>query len=168
MNIYVHLIWPLLLVAPISSVAGAMAVDPSQFIYYAATADDPIDDIHQSLRHAEANIKKSNPLRGEITRAVFSHGIDGYEPVDELISISVQNHKVYFFTDQKNMKGETIIHRWEYKNTIKATVEFPITADRYRVHSSKVLLPNDTGEWQVVVTNQDGQVLARNKITVVP
>jgi len=168
MNHHFHLLGLLLIATPIITNAGAMAVDPSQAIYYAATSNDSIDEIKQSIKHVEASISKSNPVRGEITRAVFSHGIDGYEPVDELISISVKHHKVYFFTDLKDMKGETIIHRWEYNNVVKASVEFNVNANRYRVHSSKIILPKETGVWSVVVTNQDGQVLARNKITVVP
>ena len=139
-----------------------------------ATANDApqdsqtLDEIKQALKHVESNLSNKNPIQGEIARAVFTHEIDGYDPIDEIVSISVKHHKVYFFTDLKDMKGEKIFHRWEYNNVVKANVEFDVKADRYRVHSSKNILPNETGEWTVVVTNQDGQVLSRQKITVVP
>jgi len=153
---------------PVGAQGGAMAADPNGIYVSESPPIETLQEIQQSLKHAEDSISESNPIRGEITRAIFTHEIDGYEPVDEIISISVKNRKVYFFTDLKDMKGEKIIHRWEYKNSIKATVEFDVNADRYRIHSSKNILPNETGEWTVVVTNGNGQVLSRNKITVVP
>jgi len=133
-----------------------------------ASPNDALNELQQSLKNVETDIAESNPLRGKITRAVFTHAIDGYDPVDEIISISVKNRKVYFFTDLQGMKGEKIVHRWEFNNVVKASVEFEIAAERYRIHSSKIILPDEVGEWSVVVTNKNGQVLARNKITVVP
>jgi len=154
---------------PAGVFAGAMAVDPNMTADASETnTEQTLNDLQKSLQHAEKDLVENNPIRGEITRALFTHDIDGFEPVDEIITLSVKNHKVYFFTDLKNMKGEKIIHRWEFNNTVKASVEFTVTADRYRIHSSKNILPSETGEWSVVVTNKNGQVLTRHKITVVP
>lgn len=104
---------------------------------------------------------------GEVARAQFSTAIENREPVDEVAELSNAHNKVYFFTDLRNLDGQTVSHQWEYEGEIMADVSFDVAGPRWRVWSSKQLLPGWTGDWTVAVVDESGTTLARESFRYV-
>lgn len=100
-----------------------------------------------------------------IARSTFTTAIDNREPVDEVTAIDTDTQKVYYFTDIRGLNGQTITHRWEQNGEVQATVNFNVGGDRWRVWSSKNMKPELTGEWQVLVVDEAGNVLAQNSFS---
>jgi len=102
---------------------------------------------------------------GEVARAVFTTGIKDREPVDQVTTLSTDKDKIYFFTEIRNMSGHIIKHRWEYNGKTMAEVEFGVGGPRWRVWSTKSLLPQWTGEWKVSVVDEAGKVLSESSFS---
>lgn len=92
-----------------------------------------------------------------VARAIFTSKIIDHEPVDELNSVPATQSRIYFFSDLRGLEGQIISHRWEYRDKVMAEVKFQVGGPRWRVYSSKNLLPEWTGEWTVVVTDASGK-----------
>ena len=99
-----------------------------------------------------------------VSRAQFTTAILDREPTDELTAISPGTDKVFFFTELRNMEGTTVTHRWSLNGTVMAAVTFRVRASRWRVHSSKNLLPEWRGEWVVDVVDETGKVFDTRRI----
>ncbi len=97
-----------------------------------------------------------------VARSAFTSAIDNREPVDELTTLNTDTDKVYYFTELQGLKGQVISHRWEQNGEVQATVNFNVGGDRWRIWSSKNLQPEFSGEWQVMVVDEAGNVLAQN------
>ncbi|MGE3481104.1 MAG: DUF2914 domain-containing protein [Gammaproteobacteria bacterium] len=96
----------------------------------------------------------------EVTRAQFATAIDAREPVDDLTEASAANtNKVYFFTELRDLEGQTVTHRWTHNGNTLAEVSFTPGSARWRVWSSKELLPEWTGTWTVAVVDAGGNML---------
>ncbi len=102
-------------------------------------------------------------LPPNIVRAQLTNGIKNREPIDRadnIISTSNQEFKrLFYFTEFRNMKGQKIIHRWEHEGRIEAEIKFNVDGNRWRVYSSKNLIPSMEGEWKIIITNATGKVL---------
>ncbi len=95
----------------------------------------------------------------EVGRAQFTTGVENREPVDEVTTLDTRHGKIYFFSEIRNGQGQTVIHRWLYRGDVMAEVSFDIGGPRWRVWSSKTLLPAWTGTWTVQVVDSNGDVL---------
>lgn len=97
-----------------------------------------------------------------IARAQFATDVIDREPIDNIgNTIKVEYgeiQRVYFFTDLRGMTGSHVIHRWKLDGIEQADVDFDIGGDRWRVWSSKRLMPGFDGTWSVDIV-QDGQVI---------
>lgn len=102
--------------------------------------------------------------RGSVVRSVFSTEVVDREPVDKLNGSKTNVDHVYFFTELRDMSGQTAIHRWEHNGKVAAEVKFNVRGPRWRVWSSKTFSPNATGEWKVSVLNGAGEVIAEDMI----
>ncbi|MCK5276008.1 MAG: DUF2914 domain-containing protein [Alphaproteobacteria bacterium] len=94
-----------------------------------------------------------------VSRAQFTSSILDREPTDELSAIGPDADKVFFFTELRHMDGTTVTHRWSLNGTVMAEVSFNVRASRWRVHSSKTLLPEWRGDWVVDVVDETGAVV---------
>lgn len=94
-----------------------------------------------------------------VSRAQFTTAVLDREPTDELSAISPSTEKVFFFTELRNMDGTNIIHRWSLNGSVMAEVSFNVRASRWRVYSSKTLLPEWRGDWVVDVVDENGVVV---------
>jgi hypothetical protein len=99
---------------------------------------------------------------GTVARAQFSTDVVDREPVDAIgPTVKVEYggiQRVYFFTDLRDMSGSQVIHRWKLDGEDQADIGFDIGGDRWRVWSSKRLMPGFDGKWSVEIV-QDGQVI---------
>ena len=106
--------------------------------------------------------------RGEVARAAFATAIEDREPVDKVEKLPADRQKVYFFTELRDMAGQTVTHRWEHDGKVQAEVKFNVRGPRWRVWSSKNLPTDATGEWKVSVVNGNGEVIAEDVVNITP
>ncbi|MFN3786265.1 MAG: DUF2914 domain-containing protein, partial [Thiothrix sp.] len=102
-----------------------------------------------------------------VSRSAFTTSINAREPVDQLARISA-GQPVHYFTELSGLQGHVVTHRWEKDGTFQLCIQFPIGADRWRVHSSKNITSDSPGTWTVSVQNDDGTVLKQDTLIVDP
>ncbi len=95
----------------------------------------------------------------EVSRAQFTTGVENREPVDKVTTLDTRHGKIYFFSEIRNGQGQAVTHRWLYRGDVMAEVPFDIGGPRWRIWSSKTLLPAWTGTWTVQVVDSNGEVL---------
>ncbi len=99
---------------------------------------------------------QESPLgKGKVSRSTFTTAVVAREPVDEVVVLDNGSTEIYFFTELKFLQGRTIVHRWEYDGVLQAEVAFKVGGPRWRVYSKKTLMPHQTGDWTVVVRDQE-------------
>ncbi|HEY3486869.1 MAG TPA: DUF2914 domain-containing protein [Gammaproteobacteria bacterium] len=117
-----------------------------------AATDDDVLQVPESA---------TEPLaQGSVSRASFTTGIQDREPVDELADATTVHDKIYFFTELKDLDGQTVQHRWRYMGETVAEIDFNVGGSRWRVWSHKTLQPDKLGTWTVEVINGSGKVIA--------
>ncbi len=103
-------------------------------------------------------------LEGSVARWAFTSAIQDREPTDQLTETTTGNGTVYFFTELKDLDGQTVKHRWLYQGHVVAEVAFNVAGSRWRVWSSKNLQPEQLGTWTVEVVNGSGKVIASGNL----
>ena len=109
--------------------------------------------------------EQSGFSRGSVIRSAFTRDIEEREPTEDLQQLTNENGQVKFFTELRDMSGQTATHRWEYEGKIVAEVAFDVKGPRWRVWSSKSLTPQWTGDWKVSVINGAGEVISEKKLS---
>ena len=111
------------------------------------------------------NLRSSEQVSGTVARSALTSEVQEREPVDRLDRVTGQHDELVYFTELRGMSGQTAKHRWEHNGKIMAEVEFDIKGPRWRVWSSKKLLPEWTGAWTISVINDAGEVIAQQGFT---
>lgn len=109
--------------------------------------------------------EKSGFSRGSVVRSAFTTEITEREPTENLQNLTNEKGQVKFFTELRDMSGQTAVHRWEYEGKVVAEVEFNVKGPRWRVWSSKSLAPQWTGDWKVSVVNGAGEVISEKNLS---
>lgn len=118
-----------------------------------------------AICHAEENSLESPAAQpanevGTVARAVFTSQIIDREPVDSLSKFYNKTNRIYFFTDLRGLAGQIVTHKWEHDGQVMAEIKFKVgSGSRWRVYSSKNLLPTWTGQWTVSVIDENGEPL---------
>lgn len=128
-------------------VASNVAAEPSAQIGTPATAERPT---------------VSAPM---VARAQFTSGVQDHEPIDNLSEIPSSAARVYFFTDVRNLAGQTIVHRWERNGTTLQEIPLMVGGNRWRTYSYRVLDATFGGEWKASVVDATGGTLAASTLT---
>jgi len=98
---------------------------------------------------------------GEVSRAVFTIGIDNREPVLNVSSISSESYtSISFFTELNDLDGQNITHQWTFNDKVMFEKAFAVKGARWRVWTSKTLIPSWTGLWTVNVLDDDRSILS--------
>ena len=95
----------------------------------------------------------------QVARAVFALDMQGREPQQVVTQLDTSAEKVFFFTELVGLEGRTITHRWEHDGQVVAEIPFAVSAQRWRVYSSKRLPPGSQGRWTVSVIDDSGKAL---------
>jgi hypothetical protein len=74
--------------------------------------------------------------------------------------VPASEERVLFFTELRDMAGQSVKHRWTHKGEQVAEVSFDVGGPRWRVWSSKTMMPEWQGEWTVQVVDAAGEVVA--------
>lgn len=102
----------------------------------------------------------------DVARHQFSSAIENREPVDALTD-AMNVSPLFYFTELMNFEGTVVTHRWYFNGNQMADVTFNVGGPRWRVYSSKQLLPEWDGEWVVEVLDEAGTVVATDTINIV-
>ncbi|MBL7003069.1 MAG: DUF2914 domain-containing protein [Gammaproteobacteria bacterium] len=105
---------------------------------------------------------------GEVNRAQFTTTIDNREPVDSLVSVPTDMKKVSFFTELLNFTDQKITHQWVYNDKEMYRLGFNVKGPRWRVWSSKRLLPKFHGSWTVNILNANDEVIDSKSFVYFP
>lgn len=107
--------------------------------------------------------ESTEPSSSHVARAQFTRGIEAREPIDHVEKIfrskGKEVNQLYYFTELRDMKGDSVVHRWNHQGNTVANITFNINGDRWRVYSSKYLPASMKGRWKVVVTDSNGKPL---------
>jgi hypothetical protein len=124
-----------------------------------------IKHFFQSVIFGAALCAFANAAAGEVSRAVFATGIDNREPVGTIESAdSSALRSISFFTELQDMSGQTVTHQWTHQDKVMFEKTFEIKADRWRVWTSKTLIPAWSGTWTVNVLDNDRTLLASKSL----
>lgn len=117
----------------------------------------------KSLFFIAALVLSSSSTAGEVTRAMFTIGIDNHEPVIMVDSIDSNSYtSISFFTELNGLSGQNVTHQWTHNDKVMFEKTFEVKGERWRVWTSKTLIPAWTGSWTVNVLDEDRSVLASN------
>ena len=98
---------------------------------------------------------------GEVSRALFATAIDNREPVSAVESLdSSTTRSVTFFTELNDLSGQTVTHQWTHNDKVMFEKSFEVKAQRWRVWTSKTLIPNWSGTLTVNVLDAEQTLLA--------
>ncbi len=96
----------------------------------------------------------------EVTRALFTIGIDNREPVIMVDSIDSGSYtSISFFTELQDLTSHNVTHQWTFNDQVMFEKTFEVKGPRWRVWTSKTLIPSWTGSWTVNVLDEDRSVL---------
>ena len=95
--------------------------------------------------------KAGQSQNGFVERATFTTAIEDREPQNSVRVLPNDQRKVYYFTELRNMEGQTVTHRWKFKGKVMAEIPFSVQGNRWRVYSSKSLEPQWLGQWTAAV-----------------
>ena len=102
-----------------------------------------------------------NSFAGEVSRAMFTTNVQDREPVIMVDSIdSSAFSSISFFTELNDLSGHNVTHQWTYNDKVMFEKTFEVRGPRWRVWTSKTLIPSWTGAWTVNVLDDDRSVLA--------
>ncbi len=144
------------------ALTSTLIVLPSQAAELTQTAATDTTMQSSTTEPAETMQSSTSQPTGWIARAAFTSAVEDREPVDSLDSLSNDSTVLYYFTEVRDMAGQTVTHRWEYGDQVMAEVELEIGGPRWRVYSSKNLQPLWTGDWKVSVLDAAGNPLIVN------
>lgn len=88
-------------------------------------------------------------------------------PVDRVEVYPAQNGKLYCFSLIEGATEETSVeHVWLYQGREMARVTLPVRSARWRTYSSKKIVPEWTGTWEVRVVDSAGNQLATARFRI--
>lgn len=97
-----------------------------------------------------------------VYRAQFTTDVSDREPVDDLgQEIDTSHERVMFFTELRDLAGETVRHVWTHEDYDEVSVDFEVEGPRWRVWSNRSLPDEASGTWTVEVVSNNGEVHGR-------
>lgn len=147
----------------LSQVIFAETIQPNQTETKLIDSDAAVIEVAPAAATME---EQSGFSRGSVVRSAFTREIAEREPTENLKKLTNDNGEIKFFTELRDMSGQTAIHRWEYDGNVVAEVKFNVKGPRWRVWSSKSLAPEWTGNWKVSVINGAGEVISEKNLSV--
>lgn len=116
----------------------------------------------QAATPEAAQEEQSGFSKGSVVRSVFTTEVEQREPVDNITELTNESKTIYYYTELRDMAGQTAKHRWEYNGEVMAEVEFNVGGPRWRVWSSKNFVPQWTGDWKVSVLNGANEIISED------
>ena len=101
-----------------------------------------------------------------VSRGRFTRQVDRKtrEPVDQVCQLSTDEKRIYYFSDLHKQEGQQIFHLWEHNGREMAKVPLgTVKGPRWRVWSSKNLIPGWSRTWVVKVITKDATILHQDQ-----
>lgn len=106
----------------------------------------------------------------QVVQAQFTTGIVNQRPINSIEAVFSMHgrvysldgrpiHTLYYFTEIRGMRGEIVTHRWERNNQLVTETPFKVSGDPWLIYSHQDLAPGIEGNWRVVVTDAQGDVI---------
>lgn len=105
----------------------------------------------------------------KVSRAVLTRKVVEREPVNVFkadVRLTEFTDTLTFFSELKNLQGQSIKHIWHYGDQVMASIELKVTTPRYRTYSNKHILPEQTGYWRVDVVDEQDHLLAQKEFRI--
>ena len=97
---------------------------------------------------------------GEVSRAIFTIGVDNREPVIMVDSIDNDSYtSISFFTELNDLTGHNVTHQWIFDDKVMFEKTFEVGSALARLDQQDAD-PDWTGTWTVNVLDDDRSVLA--------
>ena len=98
--------------------------------------------------------------QGIMVETEFCRGIEDRMPVEPADSFPSDVEQVYLWSKIVGVSDSTIItYLWLYNDQEMATVELPVKSSSWRTWSSKKILPAWIGNWEVRISDMEGNIL---------
>lgn len=102
-----------------------------------------------------------------IKRVVLSRDMQHNKPrlpLHSPVSLSrLSDNSLYLFSEINGLPGQSIHHRWFYKNQLMLDISHTLGAKRWRCFSRKSFNKKLLGEWRVEITDQHGKLLHQQR-----
>jgi hypothetical protein len=118
-----------------------------------------------------AGTQKAQARQGAATlaRIVTCTGVENHEPVGAAKEFPSEVGHVYCFTELEHADGiKGIVDIWYHEGKEMARVKLAVNGSHWRTWSSKTIIPFWTGEWKVVVQDDQGNTLGSTTFKIVP
>ncbi|WP_217875461.1 DUF2914 domain-containing protein [Pseudoalteromonas shioyasakiensis] len=105
----------------------------------------------------------------KVSRAVLTTDVVDREPVNVLkndVKLAQISNSLSFFSELRNMQGQTVRHQWYYQDQQLASIELTVSSPRFRTYSTKNIMPEQLGDWRVEVIDADGNLLAQKEFRI--
>ena len=99
-----------------------------------------------------------------VERGLFTTAVVDREPADQVSEITPDQNQITYFTELRDLQGQNITHQWVYDDGVMFEKTFAVGGPRWRVWSSKTILPEWTGTWVVNTLDGDRNVLMTQSI----
>lgn len=119
-------------------------------------------------QEAEQPQQQSTSVRSKLTaETAFGTDVVDRAMVGEAKSFPATVGKVYFWTKIEGAEEPTAIrHVWYYQGKEMASIELAVRDKSWRTWSYKTIIPEWTGEWTVVVSDDQGREVTTASFTV--
>ncbi len=102
-------------------------------------------------------------LNPHVTRARLAKWVNKLEPHGQVdLPFLVDNEQAtgfFYFTEVSDLQGRTVIHEWLREGESIYKHKFMIRGRKGRIYTSKLFTYKTTGQWQVRLITQQGEVL---------
>ncbi len=132
--------------------------------------DQPITEKSHRIKEVIPELTKVAPVdqrfktinHYKITRGLLTNAIVDKEPVKELVPpFNIEEKKpihLYYFTELKDMKGESFFHQWIKDGVLVGKIPINPQGNRWRVSTNRVLTYSDSGHWMVQLIDKNGLI----------
>jgi hypothetical protein len=92
--------------------------------------------------------------------ATVTRDVIDREPTDSATSFPASVGKLYCFTKIVNAQRPTeVTHVWYFGENERARITLPVNSSSWRTYSSKLIQPQEVGDWYVDVLDPEGDLL---------
>lgn len=121
-----------------------------------------IDVISELTRKVSIDQRFKTISHYKVARGLLTNAIVNKEPVKELVPPLIIGEKksiqLYYFTELKDMKGESFFHQWIKNGVVIGKMPIDPQGNRWRVSSNRVLTYSDVGHWMVQLIDKNGLI----------
>jgi hypothetical protein len=119
------------------------------------------------LQYYRQKLKESKASRTGTggNRVAFTTQIANKEPTNNLSEVDHSAQQLLFFTELRNLSGQTIRHRWIYNDQIVYEKAFNVGAARWRVWTQKTVTTY-RGTLTVQILNGAGNIIQSQSIDI--